>query len=55
MTFTKVNMKYRVVLDTTTNQFMAIDASNENNIAFGVTIEQAVRALNESRQGVTHF
>ncbi len=46
MTFTKTNMKYRVAFDTTTNQFMAIDASNEKNVAFGVTIEQAVRALN---------
>lgn len=49
MTFTKMNMEYRVAFDTTTNQFMAIDAPNENNVAFGVTVEQAVRALNESR------
>ncbi|MFQ9320760.1 MAG: hypothetical protein ACLR3E_01690 [Enterococcus durans] len=49
MTFTKTNMKYRVAFDTTTNQFIAIDASNEKNVAFGVTIEQAVRALNESK------
>lgn len=49
MTFTKTNMTYRIAFDTTTNQFMAIDASNENNVAFGITIEQAVRALNESK------
>ena len=47
MTFTKTNMKYRVAFDTTTKQFMAIDASNDKNVAFGITIEQAVRALNE--------
>lgn len=49
MTFTKTNMQYRVAFDTTSNRFMAIDAQNENNVAFGITIEQAVRALNESR------
>lgn len=54
MTFTKTNMQYRVAFDTTSNRFMAIDAQNENNVAFGITIEQAVRALNESREGVNH-
>lgn len=49
MTFTKTNIQYRVAFDTSTNQFMAIDATNEKNVAFGVTIEQAVRALNESK------
>ena len=49
MTFTKTNMQYRLASDTTSNRFMAIDAQNENNVAFGITIEQAVRALNESR------
>ena len=47
-------MQYRVAFDTTSNRFMAIDAQNENNVAFGITIEQAVRALNESRYGVNH-
>ena len=45
----KVYMQYRVAFDTTSNRFMAIDAQNENNVAFGITIEQAVLALNESR------
>ncbi|MEY8446464.1 hypothetical protein [Enterococcus ratti] len=49
MTFTKTNIKYRVAFDTATNQFMAINAANEKNVAFGITIEQAVRALNESK------
>ncbi|WP_288322594.1 hypothetical protein [uncultured Enterococcus sp.] len=49
MTFTKINIEYRVAFDTVSNQFMAIDATNENNVAFGITIEQAVRALNESK------
>ncbi|MFN6870288.1 hypothetical protein [Enterococcus hirae] len=49
MTFTKTNIEYRVAFDTVSNQFMAIHATNENNVAFGITIEQAVRALNESK------
>lgn len=49
MTFTKTNIEYRVAFYTVSNQFMAIDATNENNVAFGITIEQAVRALNESK------
>ncbi|MEN2253691.1 hypothetical protein AAH988_13115 [Enterococcus lactis] len=49
MTFTKTNMQNRVACDTTTNRFLAIDAENENTVPFGITIEQAVRALNESR------
>ncbi|WP_165004651.1 MULTISPECIES: hypothetical protein [unclassified Enterococcus] len=49
MTFTKTNLSYRVAFDTASNRFMAIDASNEKNVAFGITIEQAIRALNESK------
>ncbi|MDA3973226.1 hypothetical protein PF023_04135 [Enterococcus thailandicus] len=48
MTFNKTNMTYRVAFDTSTNRFMAIDAKNDHNVAFGITIEQAVRALHES-------
>ena len=49
MTFTKTNMQYRVAFDTTPTRFMAIDAQNENNVAFGITLEQAIPGLNESR------
>ncbi|BDP56061.1 hypothetical protein EfmJHP36_05400 [Enterococcus faecium] len=49
MTFTKTNMQYRVAFDTTSNRFMAIDAQNAKVFLVGITIEQAVRALNESR------
>ena len=48
MTFTQKNIEYRVAFDTSTNQFIAIDATNDKNVAFGITIEQAVRALHES-------
>lgn len=45
MTYTKANIEYRVAFDTTTNRFMAIQADNDRNVAYGVTIEEAVRNL----------
>ncbi|MGM0329908.1 Uncharacterised protein [Enterococcus mundtii] len=48
MTFTKTSISYRVAFDSSTNRFMAIDAMNEQHIAYGITIEQAVKALHES-------
>ena len=41
-------MDYRVAFNTATNRFIAIDASNEEHVAFGITIEQAIKALHES-------
>lgn len=46
MTYTRETVTYRVAFDTQRNQFMAIDAANENRIAYGITIEEAVRNLN---------
>lgn len=40
-------MKYRIQLNTVTQQFIAIDASNKNHQATGRTIEQAVAQLNK--------
>ncbi|MBO0461320.1 MULTISPECIES: hypothetical protein [Enterococcus] len=48
MTFTNTTISYRVAFDSSTNRFMAIDAMNEQHVAYGVTIEQAVKALHES-------
>ncbi|MEC3940373.1 hypothetical protein [Enterococcus mundtii] len=48
MTFTKTSISYRVAFDSSTNRFMAIDALNEQHITYGITIEQAVKALHES-------
>ncbi|MGX7132326.1 MULTISPECIES: hypothetical protein [Enterococcus] len=45
MTFTKTNMEYRIAFDSASNRFMAIDAKNETNIAYGITIEEAIRNL----------
>lgn len=39
-------MKYRIQLDTQTQQFIVIDPSNQNHIGRGATIEQAVAQLN---------
>lgn len=46
MTFTKNNIAYRIAFDTLSNKFMAIDAANENHVAFGITIEEAIHNLN---------
>ncbi|MFV0559478.1 MAG: hypothetical protein ACK5NA_02030 [Enterococcus sp.] len=48
MTFKKTNLEYRVAFDTASNRFMAIDANDDTNVAFGITIEQAVRELNHT-------
>ncbi len=45
VTFTKTNMEYRIAFDSASNRFMAIDAKNETNIAYGITIEEAIRNL----------
>ncbi len=45
MTYKNTNLVYRIAFDTTQNVFIAIDANNENNCAYGVTIEQAVANL----------
>jgi len=36
---------YRVALDTNKQVFMAYDAKNNQKVAYGITIEQAVQAL----------
>jgi len=48
MTFGNKVLKYRVALDTKRNLFMAIDANNQTNIAYGITITQAVKELKKS-------
>ncbi|WP_164709461.1 hypothetical protein [Enterococcus mediterraneensis] len=45
MTFTKTNIEYRIAFDTASNRFMAIDVLDDSNIAYGVTIEEAIRNL----------
>ncbi|MGM0124638.1 hypothetical protein IGI37_002032 [Enterococcus sp. AZ194] len=45
MTFTKTNLAYRVAFDSVKNEFIAIDARNEANIAYGITIEEAIKEL----------
>jgi len=47
MTFSKTNLEYRIAFDTQKNMFMAIDSNNESRVAYGVTIEQAIKKLNE--------
>lgn len=39
-------MKYRIQLDTKTQQFIVIDPSNQARTGRGATIEQAVAQLN---------
>lgn len=48
MTFGNKVLKYRVALDTEKNLFMAIDANNQANVAYGITITQAVKELKKS-------
>lgn len=45
MTFGNTTMQYRIALDTTTQMFMAYDQTDTTRIGYGVTIEQAVAAL----------
>ncbi|GCF95744.1 hypothetical protein NRIC_36350 [Enterococcus florum] len=45
MTFLKENRYYRIAFDFVNNQFLAIDAADENKFAFGITIEQAIDTL----------
>ena len=45
MKFTETELTYRVAFDTKSNRFMAINAQDETHIAYGVTIEEAVRNL----------
>ena len=49
MAFTKTNMQYRITLIQLLTVLWRLMHKGENNdVAFGDTIEQAVRALNES-------
>ncbi|MGX7420072.1 hypothetical protein ACWOFR_14835 [Carnobacterium gallinarum] len=45
MVFNNNNLKYRIAFDTAKNIFMAIDATDESNVAYGITIEQAIVEL----------
>ncbi|MHC5228355.1 hypothetical protein ACYSNW_08775 [Enterococcus sp. LJL99] len=48
MTFGTNVLEYRVALDTQKNLFMAIDVNDQSNIAYGITITQAVTELQKS-------
>ena len=48
MTFYNKDIQYRVTLDTDLNLFVVFDKENTNNVATGVTIEQAVQDLKKS-------
>ncbi len=50
MTFTKVAIEYRIAFDSVKNEFLAIDAHNENHVASGVTIEQAITNLKNAHK-----
>ncbi|GEN92113.1 hypothetical protein LQF61_04220 [Tetragenococcus koreensis] len=52
MTFKKENLDYRIAFDTSTNQFMAIDSKNEQHVAYGVTIEHAIKNLSTEKANV---
>lgn len=52
MTFNKENLAYRIAFDSNTNQFMAIDSKDEQHIAYGVTIEHAIKNLNAKKASV---
>jgi len=52
MTFKKEELAYRIAFDTNTNQFMAIDSKNEERVAYGVTIEHAIKNLNAEKTHV---
>lgn len=49
MTFKKEDLVYRIAFDTNTNQFMAIDSKDEQHVAYGVTIEHAIKNLNAEK------
>lgn len=49
MTFKKEDLAYRIAFDTNTNQFMAIDSKDEQHVAYGVTIEHAIKNLNAEK------
>ncbi|HLQ40425.1 MAG TPA: hypothetical protein VK118_05625 [Tetragenococcus sp.] len=46
MTFMKEDLTYRIAFDTMNNKFMAIDSKNDQHLAYGVTIEEAIKNLN---------
>ncbi|OJG45278.1 hypothetical protein RV04_GL002326 [Enterococcus hermanniensis] len=48
MTFYNTDLQYRVTLDTDLNLFIVFDKKNTNNVATGVTIEQAVQELQKN-------
>lgn len=48
MTFYNTDLQYRVTLDTDLNLFIVFDKKNTNNVATGVTIEQAVHELQKN-------
>ncbi|HIY57572.1 MAG TPA: hypothetical protein H9829_05170 [Candidatus Tetragenococcus pullicola] len=45
MTYKNTEVEYRIAFDTTLNLFMAIDTADENHVARGVTIEEAIKNL----------
>lgn len=47
MTFTTLELQYRIAFDSESNRFLAIEVNNEENVAYGITIEQAIVALTE--------
>ncbi len=49
MTFYNKELQYRVTLDTQLNLFIVFDKKDENRVATGVTIEQAVQELKKIR------
>ena len=48
MTFGDTLLKYRIVLNTHTQVFMAFDLEDENKIGYGITIEQAIADLQKN-------
>lgn len=49
MTFKTNQLEYRIMFDTSRNQFMAISVNDESKVAFGMTIEKAVHSLNTEK------
>lgn len=49
MTFKNESLAYRIAFDSSTNQFMAIDSKDEQHVAYGVTIEHAIKNLNAKK------
>ncbi|MGX7014653.1 hypothetical protein [Vagococcus silagei] len=45
MTFNNKKLEYRVTLDTNLNLFIVFSKENENKVATGTTIQQAVKEL----------